>query len=98
MHAFHYPELPLSDSDTKCSNISVECKGDISVLHFLERFEDHQPQYKRGNNVANHNQPCYARLFEQRGDLFERLSETIELPAAPPFDPPVAVGVATPPL
>ena len=70
MHAFHYPELPLSDSDTKCSNISVECKGDISVLHFLERFEDHQPQYKRGNNVANHNQPCYARLFEQRGDLF----------------------------
>ncbi len=36
---------------------------------------------------------------ESVGDLFERLSETIELPAAPPFDPPaVAAGAATPPL
>jgi hypothetical protein len=31
---------------------------------------------------------------EQLGDLFERLSETIELPTAPPFDPP-AVAVAS---
>jgi flavin-dependent dehydrogenase len=36
---------------------------------------------------------------EELGDLFERLSETIELPAAPPFDPPaVAAGVAVPEL
>ena len=35
---------------------------------------------------------------EPLGDLFERLSETIELPAAPPFDPPaVAAPAATPP-
>jgi len=33
---------------------------------------------------------------ESVGDLFERLAETIDLPAAPPFDPPaVATGQAT---
>ena len=36
---------------------------------------------------------------ESVGDLFERLAETIELPVAPPFDPPaVAAGAATHPL
>jgi len=33
---------------------------------------------------------------EPLGDLFERLGETVELPAAPPFDPPaIAAGAAT---
>ena len=34
---------------------------------------------------------------EEVGDIFERLGETIELPAAPPFDPPeVAASIAAP--
>ena len=34
-----------------------------------KRFEDHQPQYKRGDNIADYNQACDTGLSEQRRDL-----------------------------
>lgn len=34
-----------------------------------KRIKDHQPQYKRGDNIADYNQACHTGLSEQRGDL-----------------------------
>jgi hypothetical protein len=33
-------------------------------------FENHQPQYDRWDNVADHDQAGHTALSEQRGDLF----------------------------